>query len=62
MNGQDFLAALALLLIFEGLMPFASPEKWKEFIRSIGELEPSKIRFFGLMSMLAGLILLYSLS
>ena len=61
MNGVDFLTALALLLIFEGLMPFASPDKWKEMLRNIAELESSKIRMFGFMSMLAGLILLYTL-
>ena len=61
MDGTDFLTAIALLLIFEGLMPFASPEKWKEMIRSIAEVEVSKIRLFGLMSMCAGLLLLYSL-
>ena len=61
MDGTDFLTAIALLLIFEGLMPFASPEKWKEMLRSIAEVDVPKIRLFGLMSMCAGLILLYSL-
>ncbi|PCJ50229.1 MAG: DUF2065 domain-containing protein [Gammaproteobacteria bacterium] len=61
MNGTDFLTALALLLIFEGLMPFASPKKWKEMLRNIAEFESSKIRIFGLMSMLVGLLLLYTL-
>ena len=59
MNGTDFLTAIALLLIFEGLMPFASPERWKEVIRSITELDDAKIRLFGFMSMLGGLLLLY---
>ncbi|MCP4271737.1 MAG: DUF2065 domain-containing protein [Gammaproteobacteria bacterium] len=59
MNGTDFLTALALLLIFEGLMPFALPDSWKEMIRNIAEMESSKIRTFGLLSMMCGLLLLY---
>jgi uncharacterized protein YjeT (DUF2065 family) len=62
MDGSDFLTALALLFIFEGIMPFASPQRWKETIRSISELDSSKIRTFGFMSMMAGLLLLYTLS
>ena len=62
MDGNDFLTAFALLLIFEGLMPFASPEKWQAAIRSIADLHPRKIRVIGLMSMMAGLLLLYFLS
>lgn len=61
MDGTDFLTAIALLLIIEGLMPFASPEKWQQLLRSIIEIEPAKIRMIGLMSMLAGLFLLFIL-
>jgi len=62
MDGTDFLTAIALLLIFEGLMPFASPEKWKQAIQSIAQLDAAKIRLFGFMSMAVGLLILYSLS
>jgi len=59
MDGTDFLTAIALLLIFEGLMPFASPERWQEMVRSIAGLDAAKVRLFGFMSMMGGLILLY---
>ncbi|RLA00134.1 MAG: DUF2065 domain-containing protein [Gammaproteobacteria bacterium] len=59
MDGQDFLTALALLLIFEGLLPFATPDRWKEMLRSIVEVESPKVRIYGLMSMISGLMLLY---
>ena len=62
MDSSDFLTALALLLIFEGLMPFASPSKWKDVLRNIVELDSSKIRLFGFASMMGGLLILYSLS
>ncbi len=61
MNWNDFYTAIALLLIFEGLMPFASPSRWKEMIRSIADIDAKKIRLFGFMSMLGGLLLLYLL-
>ncbi|MFT5519841.1 MAG: hypothetical protein ACI9IA_000425 [Enterobacterales bacterium] len=62
MDSSDFLTALALLLIFEGLMPFASPSKWKDVLRNIVELDSSKVRMFGFASMMGGLLILYSLS
>jgi len=61
MNWNDLYTAIALLLIFEGLMPFASPSRWKEMIRSIADIDAKKIRLFGFMSMLGGLLLLYLL-
>ena len=61
MDGSDFLTAIALLLIFEGLMPFASPESWKKALQSIAESNTSKIRLFGLISMICGLALLYGM-
>ncbi len=61
MDSNDFLTALALLFIFEGLMPFTSPDKWKDVLRSIINLDDSKIRLFGFMSIIGGLILLYSI-
>jgi uncharacterized protein YjeT (DUF2065 family) len=61
MEGSDFITAIALLLIFEGIMPFASPEQWKKALRSIAETNASKVRLFGLMSMICGLVMLYSM-
>jgi len=59
MDWEDFFTAMALLLIFEGLMPFASPDSWKEMIKTIAEFDSSKIRKFGFLSMMIGLLLLY---
>jgi uncharacterized protein YjeT (DUF2065 family) len=52
-------AALALLLIFEGLMPFAAPARWKDAFRRILEFSDGQIRFLGLLSIAVGLILLF---
>lgn len=52
------LAALALVLIFEGLMPLISPQKWRELFSQLLKLQDGQIRFFGLATVILGLFLL----
>jgi uncharacterized protein YjeT (DUF2065 family) len=52
------LLAFALMLILEGLLPFLAPGVWREAFRRITQLTDGQIRFFGLTSMLIGLLLL----
>jgi len=59
MNWHDFIAALALLLIFEGLLPFASPSSIKKLYKTMLETPESNLRMIGLASIVAGLVLLY---
>ena len=54
--------AVALVLIFEGLMPFIAPARWRDMFRRLLELSDGQIRFFGLTSIAIGLILLLLLS
>ena len=56
---EILLAGLALMLIFEGIMPFVAPRVWKESFRRIVELSDAHLQLAGLASMLAGLVLLY---
>jgi uncharacterized protein YjeT (DUF2065 family) len=60
--GTTFLMAFALMLVLEGLLPFLAPNLWRETFRRITQLSDGQIRFFGLSSMLAGLLLLFLLS
>lgn len=53
------LAALALMLVVEGLMPFLSPTLWRQLFSRLLLMSDGQIRFIGLSSMLAGLLLLY---
>ena len=53
-----FLAALALMLVFEGILPFVAPHLWREMFRRITELSDGQLRFAGLSSMLIGLVAL----
>lgn len=52
------LGALALMLVVEGLLPFVSPGIWREVFRRATQMSDGQIRFVGLSSMLAGLVLL----
>lgn len=52
------LAACALMLVFEGLLPFFSPTLWRSVFQRALELSDGQIRFAGLASMLIGLLLL----
>ena len=54
-----WLAALALMLVVEGILPFTAPRIWRETFRSLIALSDGQLRFAGLMSMAIGLALLY---
>ncbi len=56
--GTTLLMAFALMLVIEGLFPFLAPSAWRETFRRLMQLSDGQIRFFGLSSMIAGLILL----
>jgi len=56
--GDLLLGALALMLVFEGLLPFLSPSTWRQLFERVTRLSDGQIRFFGLTSMVIGLILL----
>jgi len=53
------LTAFALMLVIEGVLPFLMPELWRQTFRKLTEMSDGQIRFIGLTSMLAGLLLLY---
>ena len=53
------LGALALMLVFEGLLPFLSPTLWRQMFEKATRMSDGQIRFVGLSSMLVGLLLLF---
>ena len=62
MSGDTFWAAVALLLVLEGLLPFLSPGGWRQAFGKLMQLRDGQLRFFGLVSILLGLALLAVLS
>jgi uncharacterized protein YjeT (DUF2065 family) len=55
-------AALALVLVFEGLFPFLSPGGWRNTFMRLTQLKDGQLRFFGLTSILLGLVTLWLVS
>ncbi|MEO8298479.1 MAG: DUF2065 domain-containing protein [Burkholderiales bacterium] len=55
---ETLIAALALMLVFEGLLPFLSPARWRKVFEQALRLSDGQLRFIGLLSMVAGLVLL----
>lgn len=58
-NWNDLLAALALVLIIEGVLPFLAPSKLKAVYQSMMEMPEKSLRMMGFGSMVAGLVLLF---
>lgn len=55
---SNLLLAFALMLVIEGLLPFASPRIWRETFRRATELADGQLRFIGLTSIVLGLALM----
>ena len=58
MDWRDLTAAIAIYLVLEGLLPFASPRGWRKSLMTLTQFRDGQLRFFGLASILAGLGLL----
>ncbi|HEX7953977.1 MAG TPA: DUF2065 domain-containing protein [Burkholderiales bacterium] len=56
---STLVTAIALMLVIEGLVPFLLPAVWREAFRRLTQMSDGQIRFVGLSSMLAGLLLLF---
>ena len=56
---SDFLAAVALILVIEGVMPFLSPDTMRRTMQQITRLPDRTLRIIGLVSMISGSLLLY---
>ena len=62
MDSDIFWSALALVLVIEGLFPFVSPGGWRRTFQKLLALEDGQLRFFGLCSIVIGLVLLWAAS
>ena len=50
--------ALALVLVIEGLLPFISPAGWRRVFTQVMEWRDGQIRFFALLSIVCGTVML----
>jgi uncharacterized protein YjeT (DUF2065 family) len=60
--GKILLLAIALMLIAEGLFPLLAPGGWRAVFTQLVSLKNGQIRYIGLASVAAGLVLLGLLS
>ncbi|VAW71064.1 hypothetical protein MNBD_GAMMA09-133 [hydrothermal vent metagenome] len=59
MAWNDLFSAFALVLIIEGVLPFISPDGWRQTMLQASQFEDKTLRIIGLASMLAGVVFLY---
>ncbi len=58
---SDLWAALALVLVIEGLLPALSPRTYRRAMLSMTQMNERSLRITGLVSMIAGALILYLL-
>ncbi|MGE4661020.1 MAG: DUF2065 domain-containing protein [Arenicellales bacterium] len=59
MEWRDLFVALALVLVIEGLIPFAAPGRYRRLVEMLGSIGERQLRIGGLAMMVVGLGLLY---
>jgi uncharacterized protein len=57
---QDLLAAVALVLVLEGIVPFANPAAFRRTLLTAARLDDKILRTLGLLCMIGGLVMLYA--
>lgn len=57
----DLATAFALYLVLEGVMPFLNPQGTKRMMEAFSRLSDQQLRVAGLVSMIAGVVLLWAI-
>ena len=55
---NTLLTALGLMLVIEGVLPLLLPNAWRDTFKRMIELKDGQLRFVGLASVAAGLLLI----
>ena len=56
--GKQILIAISLMLVLEGILPFLYPQRWRNLVSRLSEIDDRQLRMAGLISMVLGLVLL----
>ena len=59
LNWVDLLAALGIVFVIDGIMPFLNPGGTKRALAQLAGLGDRELRLAGLFSMLGGLVLVF---
>ena len=49
----------ALMLILEGIIPFLYPQRWRNLVQQLSQINDRALRLIGFVSMMLGVVLLY---
>ncbi len=55
---EIFLTAIALVLVLEGILPFAVPTFWRNLLLRMAERDERTIRKTGLITLVVGVVLM----
>jgi uncharacterized protein len=56
---EIFFSALALVLVFEGILPFLSPKRWRYFVATMASQHDKNLRIMGFIFMVVGVAMLF---
>jgi hypothetical protein len=56
---DDFWVAMCLMLVFEGMMPFLYPNRFRKMVVVMAQMDDNRLRVIGLISMVLGVVSLY---
>lgn len=59
MLDQVLISAIALVFIFEGLLPFVFPAFWRRMMSEAIKLDEKQLRLMGLFSIAVGMLVLF---
>lgn len=57
---SDLMAALGLLMVVEGVMPFLAPNRFRKALLEFASLDDRAMRLLGLICLLGGVLLVYA--
>ncbi|MEQ1439571.1 DUF2065 domain-containing protein [Fontimonas sp. SYSU GA230001] len=58
LDWTELIRALGLVMVIEGLMPFAAPSQWRRMLLTLAQMEARSLRLIGFLSLCGGLLLL----
>lgn len=59
MTGEALVTGLAIFLIAEGLLPLVAPRAWREVFERVLRFSDGQVRFFGMVFVLLGVLMLW---
>ncbi len=59
---DTLLLAFGLMLILEGLLPMLSPRRWRSLFEQMLQLQEGQLRFFGMLMVVFGLVVIWLLA